>query len=64
MKFQKKIKASLLTLLLLRDHKFNEVLKYVLLYGGKRKEIDTKTTINLKLKCSVRKFVVGVLKTQ
>ena len=34
MNFQNKIKAFLLTLLC--DHKFNEVIKYSLLFGGTR----------------------------
>ena len=34
MKFQNKIKAFLLTLLC--DHKFNKVIKYFLLFGGKK----------------------------
>ena len=34
MNFQNKIKAFLLTLL--RDQKFNEVMKYFLLFGGEK----------------------------
>ena len=40
MNFQNKIKALLLTLL--RGHKFNEVIKYFLLFGGKKIDIKTK----------------------